>query len=256
MTKLPKLWHIRISHYSEKARWALEHKGIEYRKMAPPPGAHMAVAGALTRGKTFTFPILQIDGDTVGDSSEIIAELERRVPERPLYPEDRAELRRALELEDHFDENLGPAIRRFSWHYLTEDPDLVGKAFADDLPTYLSNNRVASAGASRVAAGFVRMRYKARDDAGAQAAKQTVLKSLDRIEAELGDDEYLVGDTFSVADLTAAALFYPLVAPPEGPAQIERPPALEDFREQQSSRPGFQWIAGIFARHRNPVVVA
>jgi glutathione S-transferase len=252
----PTLWHIRISHYSEKARWALDHKGVDHRKMAPPPGAHMAVAAALTRGRSVTFPILQIDGTAVADSSEIIAELERRFPNNPLYPSDAGELRRALALEDYFDETLGPAIRRYSWHFLSGDPELIGKALADDLPSVLARSDFARAGASRFAAGFVRLRYRARDDAGAEAAKRTVLAALDRLERELGDNEYLVGDSFSVADLAAASLFYPLVAPPEGPVQIERPAALEQFRSEQSSRAGFKWVEGIFARHRRKVPAA
>ena len=38
----PVLWHIEISHYNEKARWALDQKGIEHERRAPTPGAHMS----------------------------------------------------------------------------------------------------------------------------------------------------------------------------------------------------------------------
>ena len=40
---------------------------------------------------------------------------------------------------------------------------------------------------------------------------------MDRLEAELDGGDHLVGDAFSVADLTAAALFTPLIRPPERP---------------------------------------
>ena len=30
----PVLWHVPISHYSEKARWALAFKGIEHERAA------------------------------------------------------------------------------------------------------------------------------------------------------------------------------------------------------------------------------
>ena len=50
-----------------------------------------------------------------------------------------------------------------------------------------------------------------------------MLAALDRLDDELGGGEYLVGDRFTVADLTAAALFYPLVPPPGGPAAPRRP---------------------------------
>ncbi|CAN5483425.1 hypothetical protein BH10ACT11_BH10ACT11_07720 [soil metagenome] len=246
----PTLWHIPMSHYSEKARWALEHKSISYRKMAPPPGAHMAIAAAMTRGRGVTFPILRIDGSTYGDSSTIIAGLESRFPEQPLYPADAAECEHALELEEYFDENIGPAIRRYNWHYLSQDPDLLAGALAEDLPEPLRDNKTARSGMAGFASRFVRARYKAGDPEGAAQAKQTILDSLDRLEAELGDGEYLVGDTFSVADLTAASLFYPLVSPPEGPRQVKRPTPVEEFRAAQVERPGFKWVEKIFAEHR------
>ena len=47
---LPTLWHIPVSHYNEKVRWALAHKGIEHERRAPPPGGHIAFALWLTRG--------------------------------------------------------------------------------------------------------------------------------------------------------------------------------------------------------------
>ena len=58
----PVLWHIPVSHYSEKVRWALTHKGVEHERSAPLPGPHMAVALWLTRGGDKTFPVLHLDG--------------------------------------------------------------------------------------------------------------------------------------------------------------------------------------------------
>ena len=43
-------------------------------------------------------------------------------PEPPLYPQDPGERRRALELEEHFDEELGPHIRRWLFHEGLEQP--------------------------------------------------------------------------------------------------------------------------------------
>src|SRR4051812_9505197 len=110
------LWHIPISHYSEKAPWALAHKGMEHERRAPMPGAHMAVALLLTRGRRVTMPVMELDGRRIGDSTAIIAALEKRRPEPALYPTDPGERRRALELEDWFDVEVGPYMRRFVFH--------------------------------------------------------------------------------------------------------------------------------------------
>lgn len=88
-------------------------------------------------------------------------------------------------------------------------------------------------------------------DRRAEQALKNTLAALDRLEAELGGGEYLVAGRFTVADLTAAALFYPLVLPPEGPLQLDAPRALAEIREPIANRRGYQWVKTMFARHRN-----
>ena len=249
----PVLWHIPVSHYSEKARGALAHKGIEHDRKSPIPGAHLAYALWLTRGKHKTFPVLRLDGRNIGDSTAIIAALEDRRPERPLYPEDPADRRRALELEDFFDEELGPQIRLLVWHVLRTDRARMEELGYTMMPPSLRDNRFARAASARFGSTWVQMRFRVTSDERAEAAKAKVLAAVDRLEAELDGGEFLVGDAFSVADLTAASLLYPIVNPPEGPAVIPNGnPELEEFFGPLRERPGGRWIAETFARHRQP----
>lgn len=53
-----------------------------------------------------------------------------------------------------------------------------------------------------------------------------------------------------MADLTAAALFYPLVLPPEGPVSMEVPGPVAELRDSLAERRGYQWVTEMFARHR------
>ena len=106
-------------------RWALDWKGVEHERREPPPPVHMGLALWWSRGETKTFPVLELDGERILDSTAIIGALEARWPEPPLYPEDPADRRHALDLEDFFDENLGPAVRLFGWHHLRRDTDLL-----------------------------------------------------------------------------------------------------------------------------------
>ena len=53
--------------------------------------------------------------------------------------------------------------------------------------------------------------------------------AVDRIESERDGRDYLVGESFTVADLTAAALLYPLVWPPEFQYDLPEPPSLGVF---------------------------
>jgi glutathione S-transferase len=245
----PVLWHIPISHFSEKVRWALAHKGVEHERRAPLPGAHIAVALWLTRGRHRTLPVLGLDGLRIGDSTAIIDALEERYPEPALYPADPAERSRALELEEFFDEELGPYIRRLVWHEAMADRDAMGEIAVRTAPK--SPLARAPRLASAYGSALVSLRYGAASERGADEARGKVLAAFDRLEAELDGRDNLVGDAFMVADLTAASLLYPVVLPPEAPHVIsEPPPALERFRAPLKERPGYRWVEETFRKHR------
>ena len=83
----PLLWHLPISHYSEKVRWAFDWKRVPHARRVMPPGLHPVGGFLLTGG--YTMPVVVLPGGRrIGDSTEIIAWLERLEPSRPLYPAD------------------------------------------------------------------------------------------------------------------------------------------------------------------------
>jgi glutathione S-transferase len=248
---LPTLWQIDVSHYSEKARWALAWKGVEHRRRSPVPGAHMAVALWLTRGAHYTFPVLSIGGQRIGDSTAIVAALEQLHPEPPLYPADIAERRRALELEEFFDEELGPYVRQLAWYEFGNDRESFVRLMEQTAPRPIARFGRPTAAYARA---YTALRFRAGDAEEAGRARAKVLAGLDRLEAELGDEEYLVGNSFSVADLTAASLFYPLALPDEGPLSADSPSArgFDEFRAPLEERRGLAWVREMFRLHRKP----
>jgi glutathione S-transferase len=250
---LPLLWQLRVSHFSEKARWALDFKRVDHVRRAPLPGLHMLVALARTGGAATTLPVLELDGERIADSTAVIAALEARFPDRPLYPADPAERQRALALEDHFDEGLGPAARHVVFHELGREPRLLGEIGSYSVTGPLSRATVLLGAYARV---FTAARYGVADDDATATAREAVIAALDRLEAELstGDGEHLVGSGFTVADLTAAALFYPLVNPVGGPLPpgLERPAPLAEFIASIAARPGYRWVEETYRRYRAP----
>jgi glutathione S-transferase len=233
---VPVLWHLKPSHFNEKARWALDYKCIPHRREAPFPGTHIPIALRLTR-RSITFPVLQIDGKTIGDSTEIIAELERRVPDPPLYPEDPEARRRALELEDYFDEHLGPDVRVVGFWHLVSNPEYVPVGGAK----------------GRFFTVMVRRRYSLTEQSAARSLLQ-VRACMRLIEELLGGSDHLVGESFTVADLTAAALLGPLVRAPQFPYGSKTPvaPSFEEISSEMRALPAGQWALRTYERYRPP----
>lgn len=242
------LWHIPLSHYNEKARWALDYKGVEHRRKVPPAGFYGPWALWLTRGRQRRLPVLDLDGRIVPDSTAIIAALDERFPDPPLYPDDPAERTRALELEDHFDEHLAPAIRVFGWQHILAQPGGFANALLPDASEKVKRRLEV---AMRPAAALVMRRDYGIDADAAEEARRAILAAMDRVEAALGDGEYLVGDRFGVADLTAAALFTPILRPPGRPhLPADPPPAVRELAAELEARPGGRWVHEVYRRHR------
>ena len=241
------LWHIELSHYNEKVRWALDYKGIPHERRTPLPGMHRPAALFLTRGAAGRLPVIELDGRRIGDSTAIIAALEAYQPQPALYPSDPDERARALALEDDFDEGLAPHVRRFLWHHTLADRD----ATVDALMTQASDRRRRF---MRRVVPLARPAVKHDYTINAAAAAESVIairSFMDRVEDELQPSGYLVGDAFSVADLSAAALFTPVIAPPGrpyAPATVTQP--VHELRAELEARPGGAWVAEMYARHR------
>jgi glutathione S-transferase len=241
----PILWHFPVSHFNEKVRWALDYKKIPHRRRALGPNYLLHTWWATGQGK---LPVLILDGEAVADSTRIIARLEQLRPDPPLYPSEPSARAQALALEDFFDEGLGPAIRTV----------IVGELFArdPDAALVMLTNGMGEGPRRAVRAlspGF-RTFYKFRHGITAttvEAGHATVRAAFDRIEGEIQPSGYLVGEHFSVADLTAAALLSPLVMPPEFPYPPEVVPELvAKYRDSLAGRAAFQWALDIYRRHR------
>jgi glutathione S-transferase len=194
-----------------------------------------------------TLPVLDLDGERIVDSTRIVAALERRYPEAALYPEDASERSRALELEDFFDEQAGHDLRRVAFYEMRADPGYVS--------AFLSTGRGAAtrrvfrtllAVPGSMAYANRRYRINAED---AAASRRKLATALDRITDELQPSGYLVGSSFCISDLTAAALLFPLAWPAELQYDYPDPPD-SPFTRAFQGHPALDWIRGIYRRHR------
>jgi glutathione S-transferase len=240
------LWHLKVSNYNEKARWALDFKRVPHVRRAVVPGRHNAVAKRLGGGRTF--PVMIIDGETFGDSTQIIEALEQHFPEPPLYPTEPAERERALALEDFFDEELGPYVRLLLVNCILPNPKLTLLTFVPDASTFQYFR--ARAMYPLIRRRFIK--YMSITPSAVQGAYEKVRAAGRRFQRELGASGYLAGDRFSVADLTLASLVAPAVAPEQFPyPQPQRGhPLVAPLRDALSEYGILEWTKELYGRHR------
>jgi glutathione S-transferase len=244
------LHQFRASHFNEKARWALDWKGIPHRRVTHLPGPHLLGIRRMTGGTQV--PVLELDGRFVPGSADILATLDERFPERPLHPADPEQRRRALEIQAHFDANVGPAVRaaHFS-HLLPVEPAYMCRIFSGHL---------GSLGRAVYGAAFPVVRRAMARSTGIEApgARERAV-----IEAQAGFDfvarnvnahGQLVGGEFTVADLTCAALLAPLVNPdhPDMRSPEPLPQALRELLGRWADHEAAAWVREQYARHRPP----
>lgn len=233
-----------ISHYCEKIRWVLDHKLLHYRVKNQFPGMHVLVNKRLVgRG---TVPLLIDRHHAVGNSSQIALYLDDQFPEGPLIPREPELRARVLELEAYFDEQVGPPVRTFAYSYVLRDASVFRELFFRHYPR---NARwVAKLVASPLSWQIGKMYGVGQK--GVDSALHAIEQAATRLEQLTGGDpsRYLVGAALSLADVTAASLLGPLVAPegsPWDPAPLL--PELLAQRDSMRARPAGRWLLARYA---------
>ena len=116
-----RLLTIPISHYCEKARWALDRAGLRYREEPHVQGIHRVYARRAGGGTTV--PVLITDDAVIGESARIIEWVDGRLaPEHRLLAADPAERAAGLALCERFDGELGPKGRRLMYVHMFAAP--------------------------------------------------------------------------------------------------------------------------------------
>lgn len=195
------------SHYSEKARWALDRLALPYREEPHVPLLHRF---ATRRNGGGSVPVLVHGSKRLVDSSAIVAHADAWCGGDGLYPRD-PELRREVEaLEERFDEQLGPHTRRWAYAQLLAQPRLLVPLVSRGVPRL-------EAMLLPLVMPFFRYMVRSR----LRITPESAQRSLERVKGMFCDVDlmladgrrFLVGQRFSAADLTFAALAAPVLFP-------------------------------------------
>ena len=244
----PKLYVFAISHYCEKARWALDYLGVEYEIEYLVPGLHAERMTSLGAGGS-SLPALVNDGKLIQGSSNIISWAESAPNNGRTLDCENSSL--ISDITSRVDDVLGVHVRRMYYsEALVEHPDTVLPIFAD----YLDDEEATLL---RKIWELVVASMIERMDLGAdqgRESRQLVLQQLDWFDELLGDGrDYLLGDTFTRVDLSAASILAPLSMASEHPTygNLQLPPRIAQDVAEWQSRPISQFVARMYRRHRN-----
>lgn len=237
---------IPVSHYSEKARWALDYLQIPYQELAHMPPFHRNVTKKY--GGT-SVPVLVTDTGVATDSTDILRYLDRLYPEK-LYPIDPQLQLLSTELETLFNSTLGVHTRRWGYSYVLT-PKLLYPKWTLGVPVW---EKLLFPAIFPKVGKLVRSNFDITDTSAAESYREIEIV-FDRVDGLLADGrKYLLGDRFSAIDLTFAALTAPILQPPEHhiqPTPIDLLPAQmqTDIRKVQAT-PAGKFGLRLYQEHR------
>ena len=234
----PQLITFGISHYCEKARWALDWHGVGYDEIGWVPGFH-AILAKWHGAKHTTVPLLLDGKRVIQGSGAIIDWADEQAQDRSR----RLTFPGALEIERRADDGIGINARRLFYAEILPEAPFAIK------PAFLVNTSLLHRLVGNITWPFTPRVIKKKYEIGPGAAQESRAKlnvELNWLDSLLADGrQYLAGGRFSRADIAVASLLAPL-APPE---QIKTyhslalPEALIADFERWKDRPIMRWMA-------------
>jgi glutathione S-transferase len=241
---------IPISHYCEKARWALERAGMPYREERHVQGVHQVLARRAGGG--MTVPVLVTSDGAIGDSAEILAWVDERTPvEHRLFPAEPAAREEVERVCRRLDDELGPRGRRLMYIHMLPQRKLALRFNNEGVPRW--EDRAIRYGWP-FAQGFVKRVLGIRP--GIEVEDEAVVwRELDFVADLLRDGRpYLCGERFGAADLTFAALSASIVVPPGYGIPLPQPdvlaPDMAALVERARAHPAGRYALTLYAEHR------
>ncbi len=238
-----KLHIFRFSTYCEKAIWALDLAELDSEFVFHMPGPH---AGKIKKMAPQTsVPVLEVGDQVVAGSDRIADFAHHQRPELELIPPDLRDdiLAWQMRLDD-----IGHVLRATLFYDLLKTPGRM----ADILTAGLTEGRMTGYGlVFRCMAPMLRRMIQREhpDKAKAWAACREVF---DAVAEEAGGTGYLVGDRFTLADLTAASIFYPVVLDDRalGAKYAREQPEMQAWQAEWADHPGRAYVERIYRDHR------
>lgn len=236
----PKLYIFAISHFSEKARFVLDHCNFSYETVFLTPGEHINVVKEFANDSFV--PILRGENYLFQGSNPIIEFLR---DSNNLKSND---FKSEMEIINKIDSAIGYPLQPIVYSYLLEEPSIVARMFAS------SPNQLAEFDNFKLIALGLKRRYKITTSNIAEQ-KYLFMKGVDFLSKSYEDSSFLAGNNFSIADITAASLISPLFFPPEHPNSewfqgITFPEKMQEWLQPLKDTKYYQRVMEIYKQFR------
>ncbi len=245
---------IPISHYCDKVRWGLELANISYCEKFHIQVFSWLPALKATRLKSRYVPVLITPAGVLHDSTVIFKYIDSQLPKtQKIYPLDLQERSAVEDLEDYFDEVLGPASRMWCYCQLFRHKNIALRYNSFAVSPY-QKALMPSLFSTLVAIG---KKILTINDETYLTSIETIESVLTRVETLLSDGrEFLTGNRLSAADITFASMMAPLIMPPNYGVPI---PSINEFDKEAKEvmlayleRPSGQFAFKLYQEQRQP----
>ena len=216
---------IPISHYCEKARWALDRAGVAYVEQSHIQAIHRFATRRAGGG--LTAPVLRCADGALADSTDILAWTDAQsTPLRALYPKSSDQAAVVRRLEEYFDTRLGPQSRCWLYQQLRERRDLALDYGCAGVPEW---ERMTLRLGYPVLITIVARVLDVTPTTGLRSEHE-VRAVFDAVGEYLSDGRrYICGGKFTAADLTFSALAAPMLMPVGYGVQLPQPDELPPY---------------------------
>ncbi|MDF3820018.1 glutathione S-transferase N-terminal domain-containing protein [Leptospira sp. 96542] len=222
-----KLYIFPISHFSEKARWALDRASYPYKLEILVPGLHIEFLKPLV--PETHLPVLQMESSAIQGSGAILDLVETQAFGGKATEEEKI-------MEEKIDIEIGKSLQTILYSFILECPEIVGKLFltapankADVVPPPDRFELIALA---------LKRRYKITPK-NVDAVKQTFIACIRDLEQIYKTEKYFNGKQFGRVDLTVASLLCFLLEIQNSPVypwiqSVDFPEDFKNWRESQN----------------------
>ncbi|MEM9925169.1 MAG: glutathione S-transferase family protein [Cyanobacteria bacterium P01_D01_bin.50] len=245
------LYQFELSQYSEKVRFILDYKGLEYRKIEVTPGIGQVELFQKTGQRQV--PVLKDGSRYISDSTEIVKYIDAQNPETPLMPQDPKLRGLCLMMEEWADESIGTKSRKALFSAISKDQSFRKSLLPNSTPDVLKS--LVEGVPNDVLKVFGLGVGYSPDTV--QAAITDLEQDLEALTLILEDSPYLLGNEPCLADFAVAGLSM-LLKFPDGD-YLDLPEAIKGkgvpgLADNPIYQPFFEWRSRLYTQFRKPII--